>query len=74
MFLDGRLVGVTDRDHSAKVSFAVNATGGPATLDVVVHALGRFNFGCVWDTKGLQNRGQLETNNITLNGDYTLLL
>lgn len=63
-------MGVTDRDHSGKVSFMApgNTTTGGSTLEVVVHALGRFNFGCVWDTKGLQNRGQLETNNVTLNG------
>ena len=23
------------------------------TLDIIVHALGRVNFGCVWDFKGL---------------------
>ena len=119
VFVDGQLVSITDRDHTAKVkhqrcpasdgrdvdirctalqrwhracssarapcrglegcgrsyrcwlqvSFVLPANStGPSTLDVAVHALGRFNFGCVWDTKGLQNRGQLESSNVTLNG------
>ena len=39
-------------------------SGGPTVqLDVVVHAMGRYNFGCVWDTKGLQSP------NVTLNGE-----
>jgi hypothetical protein len=51
-----------------QVSFMLPAsTTGPNTLEIAVHALGRFNFGCVWDTKGLQNRGQLESSNVTLN-------
>lgn len=55
--------------HWLQVSFVLPANGtGPGTLDVAVHAHGRFNFGCVWDTKGLQNRGQLESSNVTLNG------
>ena len=32
------------------------------TLDIVVEALGRVNFGCVWDFKGLTNP------NVRLNG------
>lgn len=52
-----------------QVTFLLPANStGPSMLDVAVHALGRFNFGCVWDTKGLQNRGQLESGNVTLNG------
>ena len=52
-----------------QITFLLPANStGPSTLDVAVHALGRFNFGCVWDTKGLQNRGQLESSNVTLNG------
>jgi hypothetical protein len=52
-----------------QVSFLLPAnTTAPSTLDVALHALGRFNFGCVWDTKGLQNRGQLQSSNVTLNG------
>ena len=57
------------RCYWLQVSFVLPANStAPSTLDVTVHALGRFNFGCVWDTKGLQNRGQLESSNVTLNG------
>ncbi len=39
-----------------------DSEGPTIQMDIVVHAVGRSNFGCDWDTKGLQSP------NVTLNG------
>lgn len=75
VLVNGKLVGSLSRDSKPQISFlmpASKAAEGPPQreagadpmliLDVVVHAMGRYNFGCVWDTKGVQSP------NITLNG------
>ena len=69
VFVDGKLVAHTDRDHASRLELAAPAgagndspTAAASTLDIVVHALGRYNFGCEWDTKGLQSP------DVTLNG------
>lgn len=68
VLLDGRLIGQFDRDGGVvlNVSAAENNWGGDfganRTLDIVVMAMGRSNFGCDWDFKGLQS------GDVTLNG------
>ena len=61
MFLNGQLAGHIDRDQ-APVSLSLPAMGSGAAsdsgaetvvLDVLVGAMGRLNFGCGWDEKGL---------------------
>lgn len=70
VLLNGRLIGHFDRDQGITLEFTTKSAdglehshkGGEETLDIVVEALGRSNFGCDWDFKGLQN------GNVTLNG------
>lgn len=64
MLLDGKAVGFLERNDPRNLTLGtVNPVGKETVvLDIIVHALGRVNFGCVWDFKGLVYP------NITLNG------
>lgn len=54
VFLDGRRVGVADR-RSRTFSVELPARSRPATLDILVEAMGRVNFGVeVHDRKGIR--------------------
>lgn len=62
VLINGRLVGSLTSNSKPKLPFLMPAEKTSSlTMDVVVHAMGRSNFGCVWDTKGLQS------SNVTLN-------
>mmetsp|Transcript_13310 Transcript_13310/g.40276 ORF Transcript_13310/g.40276 Transcript_13310/m.40276 type:complete len:730 (-) Transcript_13310:513-2702(-) len=78
VLVNGKRVGDLHRDQKPQLSFVMPAADSQASqassssspgsdpstipLDVVVQAVGRSNFGCDWDTKGLQSP------NVTLNG------
>ena len=61
MFLNGHLAGYIDRDQGPDSLPLPAVTSGSAlgngadtvVLDVLVSAMGRLNFGCDWDEKGL---------------------
>ena len=54
MLVDGRVVGRLERSNPRNLTLPAAARrGGDATLDILVEALGRVNFGCEWDFKGL---------------------
>ena len=59
MFLDGAKVGYVERNAPQNVSIAAarppGSDGNTSRLAVLVEAMGRVNFGCVPDTKGLQS-------------------
>jgi hypothetical protein len=63
------VVGYMDRSHSASTTlkYEEEKPSGSVMLDILVHALGRVNFGCVWDWKGLASP------NVTLGGRPHLL-
>ena len=69
VFVDGQLAGYFDRDEGPE-SLPLTALsrdsslGRDATvvLDILVSAMGRLNFGCGWDEKGLTS------GNVTLDG------
>jgi hypothetical protein len=46
-----------DRSHPQNVTLTpvIDKRSSDAVLDILVHALGRVNFGCVWDNKGLSS-------------------
>lgn len=80
VLVNGKRVGDLHRDQKPQLSFVMPAADSQASqassssspgsdpstipLDVVVQAVGRSNFGCDWDTKGLQSP------NVTLNGAH----
>jgi beta-galactosidase len=65
VFLDGQRVGVMDR-RSRRFSVQLPARNAPATLDILVEAMGRVNFGTeVHDRKGLHSPVQLGTTELT---------
>ena len=54
MLVDGRVVGRLERSNPRNLTLPAAARrDGDATLDILVEALGRVNFGCEWDFKGL---------------------
>ena len=55
VLLDGRQVAHLDRNVPGKVMLPPPSSKAPARLAIVVEAMGRVNFGCVPDTKGLQS-------------------
>lgn len=60
VLVDGKVLGTLERNNPRNLSLALplppaDSSAEPATLDILVHALGRVNFGCVKDTKGLQS-------------------
>ena len=54
VLVDGRVVGRLERSNPRNLTLPA-APGGneDAVLDILVEALGRVNFGCEWDFKGL---------------------
>ena len=70
VFLDGQLSGYFDRDKGPESlpltspgrSSALGRSVTATVLDILVSAMGRLNFGCGWDEKGLTS------GNVTLNG------
>lgn len=64
VFLDGNSVGVVNRNFPRNLTMPVlrRLHAKSVQLDILVHALGRVNFGCVLDMKGLQSA------NVLLNG------
>ncbi|KAK9915942.1 hypothetical protein WJX75_006251 [Coccomyxa subellipsoidea] len=64
VLLDGKIVGFFERSNPRKLPLpSLSTSSGEVTLDILVEALGRVNFGCVWDYKGLVSP------DITLNGE-----
>lgn len=65
MLLNGRVAGFLERNVPRNLTLKPPSSlkGEDLTLDIIVHALGRVNFGCVWDFKGLVYP------DIKLNGD-----
>ena len=55
VLLGGRQVAHLDRNVPGKVTLPSLSSSTPAKLAIVVEAMGRVNFGCVPDTKGLQS-------------------
>ena len=62
VFLDGRRAGYVERNFPQNLSLAVppgvrraGVGADAAKLSILVEAMGRVNFGCVWDFKGLQS-------------------
>ena len=54
MLVDGRVVGRLERSNPRNLTLPATARrDGDTTLDILVEALGRVNFGCEWDFKGL---------------------
>ncbi len=55
VLIDGRVVGFLERNVPGNLTIKPTSRSQDKdlTLDIVVHALGRVNFGCVWDFKGL---------------------
>ena len=50
------MVGVLERNKPRNLTLGAPTDAGEhLSLDIVVHAMGRINFGCVWDYKGLVN-------------------
>ena len=66
VFLNGELVGKLHRDGGVVLNISAGGfdrvSRSHSTLDIVVMAMGRSNFGCEWDFKGLQSC------DVTLNG------
>eukprot|EP00884_Botryococcus_braunii_P022552 jgi/Botrbrau1/8981/Bobra.0148s0087.1 len=65
VLINGKVVGYFDRSHTAKstLNYVADKQSSTVMLDILVHALGRVNFGCVWDWKGLASP------NVTLDGE-----
>ena len=56
MLLDGEFMAHVDRNVPQNVSLpAASSSSNAAKLAIVVEAMGRVNFGCLPDTKGLQS-------------------
>ena len=56
VMVGGSVVGVLERNKPRNLTLgAPSGAGEHLTLDIIVHAMGRINFGCVWDYKGLVN-------------------
>jgi len=56
VLLDGSLAGVLERNIPQNLTLepkAGSTEDGDIQLDILVHSLGRVNFGCIWDFKGL---------------------
>jgi hypothetical protein len=53
VLLDGAVVGATDRNSFPGAVTWTSAALDRPRLDVLVHAMGRVNFNCHWDAKGL---------------------
>ena len=55
--MNGRVQAVIERNNPRNLTLVPPADASAAThqLDIVLHALGRVNFGCIWDFKGLVN-------------------
>ena len=57
VLLNGQPVAHLDRNVPQNITLPSSSTSNaPAKLSVVVEAMGRVNFGCVPDTKGLQSQ------------------
>ena len=67
MLVDGRVAGFLERNLPRNLTLKPPGSlqNKDIVLDIIVHALGRVNFGCVWDFKGLVNP------DIKLNGDHS---
>lgn len=57
VLVNGRVQGSLDRNNPRNLTLLPpsNAATDGHQLDIIVHALGRVNFGCIWDFKGLVN-------------------
>ena len=54
VLVDGRVVGRLERSNPRNLTLPAAPEGNAdAVLDILVEALGRVNFGCEWDFKGL---------------------
>ena len=53
--MDGKVVGLLERNNPKNLTLPAmsDPAGDYVQLDILVHALGRVNFGCVLDMKGL---------------------
>ena len=54
--MDGILLGELDRNErptTVQLQHTFAAGGSNPVLDILVSAMGRLNFGCNWDVKGL---------------------
>lgn len=57
--MGGKEAGVLERNNPRNLTLPTvlvddrAGQGSTVVLDILVHALGRVNFGCVWDFKGL---------------------
>lgn len=66
VYLGGKLVAVLDRSHPKQVQLQQPESDQPATLAILVHAMGRDSGGCFFDLKGL-------ITTVKLNGETTTL-
>ena len=65
VFLDGKQLGIADR-RTSSFKIKLPARSQPATLDVLVEAMGRVNFGEeVHDRKGIQGPVKLDANELS---------
>ena len=60
VLIDGKIVGTLERNNPRNLTLPsqrrnTDITAEATQLDILVHALGRVNFGCVYDPKGLQS-------------------
>ena len=68
--MEGEVQGDLERNNPRNLTLqppAGRRDGRDVTLDIVVHAMGRVNFGCIWDFKGLVHP------DIKLNGEHCKL-
>jgi len=56
VLLDGSVAGILERNVPQNLTLSPTAradTNRNTQLDILVHSMGRVNFGCIWDFKGL---------------------
>ena len=69
VLIDGKAAGTLERNVPRNLTLVppTRIADSNVQLDIVVHAMGRVNFGCVWDFKGLVFP------DVKLNGKVTLM-
>ena len=71
VLINGQVVGNLERNVPQNLSLSLPSLEGghqDVQLDIVLHALGRVNFGCIWDLKGLVH------GRVLLNGKFPFIL
>ena len=71
VLIDGQVVGNLERNVPQNLSLSLPSLERghrDVQLDIVLHALGRVNFGCIWDLKGLVH------GHVLLNGKFPFIL